>query len=669
MKNSLIIFFTILVVTACTQNKVVVQQQLDLDIQSPVIQQILNIKNKRNTKNLLPFLTVDNPAHRYMAAMAFASIQDTAAIKDLAGLLSDDYAQVRMAAAYALGQTRHPTAASYLVEAFQQDSVRMVQASILEAVGKCGDNELLNYMSKVPSYPIQDSLLWEGQALGLYHFALRGMVHKETTTKIMNDFIAKFMMSSKARFVAANYLARIEGIDLAAYENVLLNNVSEEKDPNILMFLVLGLAKSKTDRAYQKLQSIYKKQTDYRVKCNIIKGLKYFEYDSVKTMAFKALEDRKLAVRITAAEFLYYQGKDIDANRYFELGLVNTKWQIRSLLLGAALKHTSYFRTQTKRFYSSKINSLYKESTNVYEKAALLKALSNYSWNYRLLKQSMFSYSDTIKIPEIIRSAATEALVSLRKSNNFARELSLSKIKVTTELNLLFKRVIEEGDPAMIAIVAELLTNPTLDFKTVYKDFSFLNKAKAKLSLPSEIETYIYLQKAINFFRGKEKQKISVKSKSYTEIDWQLIRALRPKNQINIKTSKGNITLQLFPQTAPATVTQFVNLVKAGYYNGKKFHRVIPNFVAQGGCSRGDGWSGFNVTVMSEFSPQPTYREEGMVGMASAGKDTESAQFFITHAPTLHLDGNYTIFAKVTQGMDIVHRLEVGDTIEKIEIN
>ena len=127
--------------------------------------------------------------------------------------------------------------------------------------------------------------------------------------------------------------------------------------------------------------------------------------------------------------------------------------------------------------------------------------------------------------------------------------------------------------------------------------------------------------------------------------------------------------LKLHPEAAPATVTQFVHLAKAKYYDNKPFHRVVPNFMVQGGCSRGDGYSGFDVTVVSEFSSKIRYHDEGWVGMASAGKDTESTQFFITHAPAPHLDDNYTIFAKVIEGMDIVHQLEVGDKIVTISIN
>lgn len=669
IKSLLLTIALLALAASCTPDKKTTTEPLEVDIQNPVIQQILGLKNKRDTKSLLPYLSVENPAHRYMAVLALGSVQDSSAIKSLATLLNDEYPEIRTAAAYALGQTGNLSAANYLAEAFDLDSVRSVQAAMLEAIGYCGDMNYLKYMATAPPYPIQDSLLWEGQAASIYRFSLRGLVHKEGTTKIMNDFIANSLMAPKARFMAANYLARTPGIDLTGYENVLLNSVEEAKDINTLLPLLIGLAKTRTPRARNRLLSIYDSQADHRAKVNILKGMKFFAYDSVKTLAFDALQDTSISVRITAAEYLYYSGNDLDAPKYFELGLEQKNWRVSSLLFGAALRNTIYFKSKTKNFYSAKIIALYKESTNVYEQAALLKALGNYSWNYRFISQSMFPTSDTVKIPPVIRSSATEALVSLRKSSDFGQELSLSRVRVANELNLLFKQAIQEGDPAMLAIVAEMLTISELDFKTVYPDYQFLKEAQSKLSLPSEIETYIYLQKAINYFEGNPNKKVTVESKSYTEIDWQLIRALKDNHQITIQTNRGNITLQLLPDVAPATVTQFVNLVKAGYYNGKFFHRVIPNFMAQGGCSRGDGWSGFNITVKSEFSPKVSYNQAGMVGMASAGKDTESAQFFITQAPALHLDNNYTIFAKVSKGMPVLQKLEIGDVIEKIEIN
>ena len=92
----------------------------------------------------------------------------------------------------------------------------------------------------------------------------------------------------------------------------------------------------------------------------------------------------------------------------------------------------------------------------------------------------------------------------------------------------------------------------------------------------------------------------------------------------------------------------------------------MPNFVVQGGCPRGDGWGGEAYSIRSEFSPR-RYKT-GSIGMASAGKDTEGTQWFITHSSTPHLEGRYTLFAEVVQGLDVVHQLEVGDTIISVEI-
>ena len=100
----------------------------------------------------------------------------------------------------------------------------------------------------------------------------------------------------------------------------------------------------------------------------------------------------------------------------------------------------------------------------------------------------------------------------------------------------------------------------------------------------------------------------------------------------------------------------------------KNFHRVVSNFVAQGGCNRGDGYGAENYSIRSEFSPDVNYERAGMIGMASAGKHTEGTQFFITHSPTLHLNGNYTIFAEVVDGMKIVDELQEGDIIEKVSL-
>ncbi|TAF31431.1 MAG: peptidylprolyl isomerase [Cytophagales bacterium] len=133
-----------------------------------------------------------------------------------------------------------------------------------------------------------------------------------------------------------------------------------------------------------------------------------------------------------------------------------------------------------------------------------------------------------------------------------------------------------------------------------------------------------------------------------------------------METSKGDIVVELLINETPLSVANFISLIRQGFYTNKSFHRVVQNFVAQGGCPRGDGWGSSPDLIRSEFT-QRGY-ETGVLGLASAGKDTESCQWFFTHCPTPHLDGRYTIFGKIIIGQYVIDQLEIGDKIKKIEV-
>jgi cyclophilin family peptidyl-prolyl cis-trans isomerase/HEAT repeat protein len=135
--------------------------------------------------------------------------------------------------------------------------------------------------------------------------------------------------------------------------------------------------------------------------------------------------------------------------------------------------------------------------------------------------------------------------------------------------------------------------------------------------------------------------------------------AERPR--VRFETERGTFVVEGLPELAPLHVASLLTLVESGFYDGLLIHRVVPNFVVQGGDPRGDGWGGPDFQLRDEVSRQRF--ERGMVGMAKAGKDTGGCQFFVTLVPTPHLDGNYTIYGRVLSGMEVVDQLEVGDTI------
>jgi peptidyl-prolyl cis-trans isomerase B (cyclophilin B) len=135
-----------------------------------------------------------------------------------------------------------------------------------------------------------------------------------------------------------------------------------------------------------------------------------------------------------------------------------------------------------------------------------------------------------------------------------------------------------------------------------------------------------------------------------------------------METSRGLIELELYSQYAPKTVNNFVFLARQGFYDGVKFHRVISNFMIQGGDPTGTGRGGPGYQFEDETMGNPLKHERGVISMANAGPGTNGSQFFITHSPQPHLDGKHTVFGKVVAGLDVVDAIRQGDQMVKVEI-
>jgi peptidyl-prolyl cis-trans isomerase B (cyclophilin B) len=141
-----------------------------------------------------------------------------------------------------------------------------------------------------------------------------------------------------------------------------------------------------------------------------------------------------------------------------------------------------------------------------------------------------------------------------------------------------------------------------------------------------------------------------------------------PLPQVTMQTTKGNIVLELAEDDAPNTVANFISLAEKGYYDGIVFHRVIANFMIQGGDPTGTGTSGPGYVIADEFSPKLRHTR-GVISMANAGPNTGGSQFFITHVATPHLDGKHAIFGKVTAGLEVVDAIQKGDKMIKVTVD
>jgi cyclophilin family peptidyl-prolyl cis-trans isomerase len=284
-------------------------------------------------------------------------------------------------------------------------------------------------------------------------------------------------------------------------------------------------------------------------------------------------------------------------------------------------------------------------SLDNYQKIDLINSKSSWSWIEQQELQQIFDDSNS----HIgVRGAAFSKLIP--SSHPDSQEIYI-------------KAALNSGDMALQSLAAiELKDNKYTPQSQ--KWLPLLQKVKHQLKLPQQAETYIDIRKAIEALGGEKFE--GYKPVCNHSIDWDFVKTIPANQQVLIKTTKGDITIQLFVNDAPGTVSNFLKLIDSGFYDNKYFHRVVPQFVIQGGCPRGDGWGGLDWTQRSEFSNYQTYKT-GTVGVASSGMDTEGVQFFITHCPTPHLDGRYSIFARVVNGMDVVNTIEVGDRMVSVK--
>ncbi len=642
---------------------------VSIDFNDPSQRKVYDFQDQLKVDSLKHYLTDQDPALRFMSALSFASVgKDISGpyVDDLVKMLKDERLEIRSAAAYSLGQIGNPRAESDLIKAFQRnDSLGLaagVNRSILEAVGKCGSINNLKALASVSTYNLKDTLLLEGQSLGIYRFGLRGITDT-AGTQLMIKYITNKNYPESVRFIASSYLFRNREIDISNSVQDLLTVYRSEDDPRVKMNLAIALGRTEAPNVSQFFQSQYPREQDYRVKCNIIRALGNFNYNEVKPTITAALGSGNYHIATTAANFFIQHGTSRDAVEYLKKGQLDSTLleDVRFKLLGAANKHLSISREGTRGRLIKLLESEYNKTNDAQRKIKLLEALGEFGWYYKIVYNLAAETNDPI-----IKSKITHILGKIISRDDFDSFFGQSRKRVKGEIAEMLQAAIESGDGGAIAEAATVLAKPELEMAQFYESTSFLTAAQIRLNLPMQIESFNALQNAIDLFNGVSKP--LVKTPRYNHpIDWEIFDEMSTNCKVTLNTNRGAVTIQLFSYITPASCINFYQLAKSGYFDGKNFHRVVSNFVAQGGCSRGDGYGGLDYSIRSELAPS-YYHEAGMVGMASAGSHTEGTQFFITHSPTPHLDGKYTLFGKVVEGLDIIHTLRPGDLINSVNI-
>lgn len=605
----------------------------------PILIKIADFQDRRQTDSLIHFLLDKNPVYRTEAAAAFGSVQDSVASLQLGStLLEDPIVETRKAAAFALGQTGGVASVNALIPALEDKDSFVVYETLI-ALGKTVTKNDLDVLKR---FNAKDTLTQSGLAWAFYHIGLRGLADSIIINKAKAFLDPAY--SYQTRLGAAHFFSR--GSKLAAnFDNELIVAATSDKSPFVRMAATSALRKLDSAKSIDPLLKLVSMDTDYRVRIGAVRSLATLDANRAVQAVINSLDDQNENVGIAASEAL--RPKILFSEQILAKARATKNNRIQSNLYKAVLNLSPNLELV------EEVKKAYTNSKDNYQKAALLNSLSAWMSSYSFIGEEMIASQVFV-----IQTAAAQALTDLNRKKEFDNKLK-------KEFAALYRNAIVKGDAGVTGIIAAALSDPSLNYKETISDFSFLTEAKKKLSLPKDIEALQPLNEAIAYFEVKEKP-LAPKNQFNHPINWELVKSIKKDQRVKIQTERGEIIVRLFVEEVPGSVANFVELINKNYFDGKYFHRVVPNFVAQGGCNRGDGFGSEDYSIRSEFSMR-VYKE-GSLGMASAGKDTEGTQWFITHSPTPHLNGRYTIFAEVESGMEIVNVLEVGNQIVKVSL-
>lgn len=653
-KLSAYLLLFLFICSSCKKDAELINVPNSFQITDKNFQKIKDLEDRRENEKILDILRTGDPDEKFYAVKATASTQDSMAFPLLVEILEQDQPEeVKAQAAFSIGQLRgrkHDFEKLKLLLPVQSSKVQLL---ILEALGKKGAPEELGFLLKQEQ--TDDTLIQLGKCRGIYRMGLRNLI-TTNSIRVMIGFLGKSYPSS-VRIMASNFFARVRSSDIMDYQEALISSLSDDPSPGVRMNIATSLAAGKGQSTRSALLNAARSDSDFRVRVNCIQSLRngQFSLDSV----FCARMDQFQTVneRIACSEWINAAAGIEDIDLIWTLMGTRIGWRTRGNLFRSLLSLSS---SKRKPLIVHDIQRSISIADNDYEVSDLLRALSKYPPAHK----KVFEYVGNRSLGVVINAAAMGSLYSMTMEEDFFEFFDESELDKTMHaFSEYFRYAVLSGDPTMIGYGAMALRNEEIDWMSYLNGTDFLEAAKSNLNLPAETETLYELDRTMAFLKG---EKFEYPEPKYSHApDWNEIEANALISKAIVKTNKGKFEIELDWISAPLSVSNFVSLSRSGFFDQTRFHRVENNFVVQGGCPRGDGWGSPGYSIRSEFAP--TYYRTGSVGMASAGKDTEGSQWFVTHYPSSHLDGKYTNFGIVRE-MDVVYQLEVGDTILGIEL-
>lgn len=607
----------------------------------PLLLKIADLQDRRAGDSLYPYLNHPKAVYRRHAVRAFGSLQQADKIDRIGKLLvMDTDPSVRQAAGFSLGQMDDPAAERLLLGALMKEKVPEVVAEMLSAYGKTTRRWQLD-----PSLFMGDSVKTAGLAWSLYRAGIRGRSGSEANRLALQ--LLEERHSEDTRLGAAHFFAR-GATDFQHLAGGLSAVVLNDTSPAVRMAAALALGKVRGDSSLNVLKEVIRTEEDTRVVVNAYRALRDFPFPLTKHYLYQGLVHKDINVGISASEVII---DSLTPDDWIEVSALTEQvenWRIKANLYEAALKAGG------NKDLAEEIQARVKVATVPWQRAALLASLGHYPAAFGFVAAELRAARSPV-----LRSAAAQTLLRMNRSERFTTAM-------TPQFASLFRQLLlTKEDPAVIGSIAMALGDSTLDYRRHFRDASLLRNTLEKLALPRDNEAIQALAAAINYLANENVVPPVVNAFNHP-VDWDLAKRIPHDQRAVIKTTRGNVIIRLYVNEAPGTVANFVRLALEDYFDNAAVHRVVPNFVVQDGCHRGDGWGSEDYSIRSEFSSRP-YRT-GSVGMASAGKDTEGTQWFITHSPTPHLEGRYTLFAEVVEGQAVVDFLQVGEKITDVEL-
>ena len=659
------------------------------------IEYILQLQDRRTIHDgkLIELLNDRDPVVRERAVRAYGSIQDTSVISLLVERLTNESPAVELSAAFAVGQTAGFLSKSSR-EALQHDLIwnRIDGTSaadrMIEEIGKFGTEEalrdLVNRFGNTSPSPRTEALV-----MSIARFAIRGVTAHEATEYV----ISLVKPADRARWEAVYALQRIGDKPETRAEAEDLAQLFKHDDPLVRLNLATLLGKVKDERSsLEPLLKLAEFDGDWRVRVNALKALGNFNLDGkdeVLAMFRRSFFSGNTYVALTALTSLGGSG----------IHLTDSTAAGNELL--AALKRIA---VNENNGYVWQVQAEAATALAKLQGPGALPLIRTTDFPQHLLQAQLLIAMGLTGAHEaasaLTRSLKDDDRVLERSALEGLQELCRKNVRDKALVNATYEAALdalEQSDVAIVTTAASLLgdslflrtasVDPLLnklsslrvpdDVEAIQEIASTLGKLKDpravggledQLSAP-DYSVALAAANALKVITGKDYKArlLSSYEPLYTDFDFKYLRALPETVHVKIETIKGDILCDLYKDASPFTVMSLLKLAEhRGFYRGLPFHRVVPNFVIQGGDPRGDGWGGPGYSLRSEFS---TLRyETGTIGIASAGKDTEGSQFFITQSPQPHLDGRYTIIGRVTSGMNVVDKILVDDHIYDVKV-